>query len=312
MELLHAYPNAKLARANGVVYSTPGQLIPGTRIQFSLPSATWSLIADVTNGFNLTFNRETMTLNIDDCVDPARTESYWITTGWKWTSRSASGVSNVSVMLGTTQIASPSQIFALAGGVVGAQVAYTELAYNPITKEIRVYVNGNRFPGTFTHDGSSQTVRLAQVTPVAAPVYLGDIYVARFEGNEEPRLRRWKMETLAPVTNGIGANIDKVDGQVASVQGTELVATYNIPANAMAIAVDVSGESVNNASDITTRITDGTTTSNKRNTGFNGPLNTVATGSPVDFRGNALIAGTVKPAANATTLTVGVKALDRT
>lgn len=310
MELLHAYPTSRLARANGIAFTTNGQMVPGTKILF----AGSTLIANETNGLSGTFTRETITADITDGVDPARTESYWVTCGWKWTSRGSNGAPGNALFLGTKSLASPNQIFAMAGGVVGSQVAYVEQAYNPITKEIRIYVNGNRLAGNFVHDNSVLSVNLCRTTGDGASVWITDIYIARFEGNEEPRLRRWKAEALLPATNGIGANIDKVDGQVVSVQGTELVATYTLPANTIAAVVDVSAESVNNASDLTGRVTDGTTTSNKRLTGFNGPLGTVAgVGSvPYDFRGHGMAAGSVKPAANATTLTVGVKAVDRT
>lgn len=314
MELIHAYPAAKLQRANTATFQAAGQMIPGTRVLFSLPAAGWGLTIAADKGIDCSFARDTITMSMEGGVDPARTESYWVTCGWKWTSRQSVSVPAQAVYLGTTPLATPDQIFALAGGVVGQQIAYTEIAYNPITKEIRVYVNGNRLPGSFTHNGSVLSAFVSRNVAYSVSAYVSDIYVGRFEGNEEPRLRRWKMEMLAPVTNGIGANIDKTDGQVVSLQGTELVATYNIPANTLAVAVELAAESVNNASDVTTRITDGTTTVNKRSTGFNGPLGTQAgTGTnPYDFRGNGLPAGQIKPAAGATTLTVGIKAIDRT
>jgi len=313
LELIHAYSNARLARANGLAYAASGQIIPGTKLLFSLATVGWVLYSSATNGFDANFARENITVDLNDGIDPARTQSYWITCGWKWTSRSTASVPATAIYLGNVAIATVNQVFALAGGVPGAQVAFIELAYNPITKEIRLYVNGNRLAGTFTFDNSVLRVYVARNVVYNVTYFLGDIYVGRFEGNEEPCMRRWTLTTLAPATNGIGANIDKVDGQVVSVQGTELTATYAIPAGTLAVAVDVSAESVGNAGDLVTRVTDGATTSTVRQSTFTGALGTLANVSvnPYDYRGHGMVGGTVKPGSGAGTLTVGVKALDR-
>lgn len=314
MEILHAYSAARLAKANNVTYTAAGQIIPGTKIMFSLPNGGWALIANA-NGLTIAYNRENMTMDITDGIDPARTESYWVTCGWKWTSRSGVSVPEAAVYLGTKALASPDQIFALAGGAIGAQVAFTEVAYNPITKEIRVYVNGNRLPGTFTHDDSVLSVGFGRNVGRGASTYVADMYVARYEGNEEPRLRRWKMDTLVAATNELGsANVENVDGAVASVQAVELKATYAIPTGALAVVAHTSAESVNNASDLVSRVTDGTTTATKRQSSFKDPLGTIVSQAttPYNWRGHGMVAGSIKPAAGATTLTVGLKAVDRT
>jgi hypothetical protein len=303
LELIHAYSLERLTQINEPQGTPTTRLIKGTGLVAS-GMASGVLNGDAT-GLRFSANYNTVYMDFTDAIDASRTESYWVTTGWligcdavaagNWTT-AIFGIEAVGVI-------APSQIFPLTN----YQPAYLEIALNPITAVYRVYVNGSKIvEGNW--DKTKRLIRLMYGPGFGYYYTMKDLYVGRFNGDEEPRLRRWKSVTLPAVTNGIGtpAVLQTVDGASATVTAVETTNTYNIPAKTLGIAVQSSMLTPDGLSDLVTTLKDGTLTKTSRSSNLSNQL--VNTSPRV---GQGIGVGTIAPTAGATTLTVGVKAVDR-
>lgn len=241
-----------------------------------------------------------------DAQDAARTESYWVTAG-ALISPDAANAANAPynmIAFATSPILNASQIFAVSSGLA----AYVEVAYNPITGEVLAFVNGTQL---YRHPNvgvvAKPFINFAIAATVDRQYTIKDMYVARFEGNERPYLRRWKSVTLDPVTNELGAGVSMADGTVVSVGDTVKKLTYTLPATALGVVTQVTMTSPDGASDLSSTVTDGTITK----TVVSKDAPNVATQTTPRV-GHAANIGQLTPTANATTLTVSVKAVNRT
>jgi hypothetical protein len=303
LELLHAYSLERLAQ---IVESTTGsqlfRTIRGTVIQWSTAGST-TLLVDST-GIRSRAATDTLYLDFTDAIDASRTESYWVTGGWLMSPDSAAYAINTSNVFafGNGVIGTPKLVFDVTNG----QPAYLEVAYNPITQEVRFYSNGTQvYTGSFA--GGRTNIRMSINSGSSGNYTIKDIYVARFEANEAPRLRRWKSVTLPAVTNNIGGEtINPPDGSVKSIGATELENTYTIPAGILGLVVQASMFAPDNLSDLVATVKDGTKTQTKRSSRMSNALTQTD-----PSLGHSVNVGTLVPTAGATTLTVGVKAVDR-
>lgn len=303
MELIHAYSLERLAQINEPQGAPAARLVKGTAMN-ATGFGRDALVGDAT-GLRFNANYNTVFIDFSDALDASRTESYWVTTGWligcdtvasgNWTA-AIFGIENLLVL-------APSEVFPRTN----YQPAFIELALNPITGDWRAYVNGTKVKeGTWNKTAIRNYI-------MYAPGYgyfftVKDLYVARFNSDEEPRLRRWKSATLPALTNGIGtpAILQTVDGASAKVTAAETTNTYNIPARTLGIAVQSSMLTPDGLSDLVTTVKDGTSTKTKRSSNLSNVL--VNTLPRV---GMGIGVGSITPTAGATTLTVGVKAVDR-
>lgn len=303
MELIHAYSLARLAQINEPQGGPATRAIKGTAM------STYNMGSGVLNGdaagLHFSGNYNTVYMDFSDGIDASRTESYWVTTGWligcdavaagNWTA-GIFGIEAVGIL-------APSQVFPLTN----YQPAYVELALNPITGQYRAYVNGSKI-NEGTWDKTKRQIRLMYGPGFGYFYTMKDLYVGRFNGDEEPRLRRWKSVTLPPVTNDIGSSaaLQSVDGTVATVTAAETTNTYAIPEKTLGIVAQSSMLTPDSLSDLVTTMNDGTVTKTARNSNLSNQL--VNTLPRV---GQGVSVGTIVPTAGATTLTVGVKAVDR-
>lgn len=303
MELIHAYSLERLAQINEPQGAPSARLVKGTAMN-ATGFGSGALVGDAT-GLRFSAKYNTVYMDFSDAIDTSRTESYWVTTGWLiGCDNQASGNWTSSVFgIDADGILAPSGVFPLTN----FQPAYIEFALNPITAQYRVYVNGTKV-GEGNWTVASRLIRIMNGLGSGYFFTLKDLYVARFNGGEEPRLRRWKSVTLPALTNGIGtpAALQTVDGTQATVTVAETTNTYNIPARTLGIAVQSSMLTPDGASDLVATLKDGTITKTKRSSNLTNVL--VNTLPRV---GMGVGVGSITPTTGATTLTVGVKAVDR-
>ncbi|MNQ21062.1 hypothetical protein D3C85_341620 [compost metagenome] len=303
MELLHAYSLERLAlmsepQANGAAFRT----VKGTVLRWT-GNGVNNGVAD-SLGIRKRQNLDTYHVDFSDAIDPARLESYWVTVGWLVAAdRGSTDATITANELGLGDLlTTPKDIFKVTNG----QPVYVEAAYNPITLEGRWYASGVLVKSGQVAPMSRKVVRMTLASSQGGVYTIKDIYVGRFAGNEEPRLRRWKSVTLPPVTNGHSSNVSIADGDTSTVGGTKIDSTYTIPAGTMGVVAQCTMLSVDNLADLTATVTDGTLTSTVRTSDMDNQL--VQTDPS---KGHSVFIGSLTPTPGATVLTVGVKAVDR-
>jgi hypothetical protein len=302
LELLHAYSLERLAQiVETNTSAVPYKVIKGTVIQWTGTNAN-PVSVDAT-GLRTRSSIDSMYIDFSDAIDATRVDSYWVTAGVLMAADNASYATLASNLFafGNGVVGTPKLVFDVTIG----QPAYVELAYNPITNEVRFYSNGTQiYSGSFA--GGKTSFRFA-LNGSGGNFTVKDIYVARFEANEAPRLRRWKSVTISPNTNGIGSEtINPPDGSVKSIGATELENTYTIPAGVLGICVQSTMFAPDNLSDLVTTMKDGTKTQTKRSSRMSNALTQTD-----PSLGHSVNVGSLVPTNGATTLTVGVKAVDR-
>lgn len=304
MELFHAYALDRLQVVNES-RNTPDvyRRVRGTVIVWAGTGS--DLIGVASSGLKADARYHTAYVDFSDAVDPARTESYWVTVGFQLENGNAGGLTwNISIF--ALDDASPLASPAAAFGVSNNQPCYVEIAWNPITKMGRMYANGTKIAEVANCDPVRKYARIMWGYGATVWYNYKSIYVGRFEGNEEPRLRRWSATTLVPNTNELGSAVNLTDGTVASVDATPKRLTYTIPANTHGLVVQSTMNSPQNASDLSVTTTDGTQTKTVRSSKASNILD-VAEGA----LGHSVLVGALTPTPGATSLTVDVKALDR-
>jgi hypothetical protein len=276
--------------------------VKGTVLRYTAGTAN-GLAADSSGLRKRAGSYDNIFVDITDAIDPARGDSHWVTVGTLVSPDVAAGATSTSneFYIGTVALR-PFEVF----GVTNGQPAYLELAYNPITGEGRFYSNGILVKTAAVGGLSPKVIRIGMGASSNQAFTHKDIYVGRFEGNEEPRLRRWKSTTLPVVSNGIGNEVIVCDGTLKSVGATKLDNTYAIPAGTLAVVAQSTMLSTDNLADLVATITDGTKTSTVRSTSMD---NILAQLNP--SKGHGVCVGQLAPTPGATVLTVGVKAVDR-
>lgn len=304
MELIHAFSQERLAKCATNAPSGSYKVVAGTVVQWTSSSSTANLIADAL-GIRVKMYSDSIGVQTGDAQDSSRSTSYWVTAGALIAPDNVSAATAPYNMIAfaTSAILSAATIFGLSNNLP----AYVEVAYNPITGELRAYVNGIQ---AYRHPNVGAVpnpfINFAIAATVDRQYTIKDMYVARFEGNEQPYLRRWKSVTLDPVTNELGAGISMADGTVVSLGDAVKKATYTLPAGALGVVAQVTMTSPDGASDLSSTITDGTIS--KTVVSKDAPNVPTQTTPRV---GHAANIGQLTPTANATTLTVSVKAVNR-
>jgi hypothetical protein len=303
LELIHAYSLERIAQMSEAKVAPASRVIKGTALRCD--ALTLLALSCDAGGMHCSANANTVYVDFSNAVDASRVDPYWITVGWLIVPDTvASGTWTSGIFgMGSVGVVAPSSVFPVTNG----QQAYLEFALNPITGVLKVYVNGTVI-FTTTYNTAERLVRIMYGPGFGYLYTIKDIYVARFENTEEPRLRRWKSVTLPAVTNNIGSNaaLQTVDGTQVSIGASEVQATFTIPPKTLGICAQSSMLAPDNASDLVTTLTDGTINKSLRTSDMNNQL-------VVDLprKGHSVHAGNIIPAANATTLTLGVKAVTR-